>query len=429
MKQRQRMQKVTRYGIGLMLGVMVSSPVLAAATTGLWVGRVEVTHVNQVHGALKEGEGNDETEVTECYVYPTGEVAESCAELEGVPQPVPHPFQLQMVLHVDDGGAVKLLREAYIMQTKSDAETPVQRVIVTDDTKLSDYDGIIRRDGKLVAVRMSSTSFPIEGAASAADVVGQIGSGQSLSLGLKQERTHPTNPFRHQYHPMHANFASADESYGVELNRQVTLNISTPEAGESVDPELGLNKFEGEYLETLQGLHKNDLKVAGNFVLTRLNQIPRINVDVVADYNALVDQGVSQTESLALVMSSGSDRESAKFKEGVDAIQAELEAIQAQKTLVGTSVADGISVVTDKLNTIKDKINNMITAFNELDSTPEDGEASPEQVRMEEALQLVLQGQDGAGSTTVLSLLNGLLDQVEALMPVKKVAAAGGNES
>lgn len=428
MKQRQRMQKVTRYGIGLMLGVMVSSPVLAAATTGLWVGRIEVTHVSQVHGALTEGEGDDKKEITECYIYPTDVVADSCAELGDMPQPVPHSFQLQMIMHVDDAGAVKLLREAYLMQTKSGAETPVQRVIVTDDAKLGDFDGIIRRDGKLVGVRMSSTSFPIEGAASAAEGVGQIAAGQSLSFSLKQERTHPTNPFRHQYHPMHANFSAADENYGVEVNREATLNFSTPDTSDATDPELGLNRFEGEYLETVQGLHKSDLKAAGKFVLMRVNKIPRVNVDTIAAYNTLVDQSVTQTQNLASVMSTPPERESAKFKTGVDTIQAELDAIKAQRELIGVSVADSISVVTDKLNTIKDEINSMITAYNELDNTPEDGAPSPEQVRMEEALQLTLQGQDGASSVTVLSLLNGLLDQVTALMTEQVVASIGGGE-
>lgn len=84
-------------------------------------------------------------------------------------------------------------------------------------------------------------------------------------MNLLQAKDHPTNPFRHQYHPMHGE--------GADVIRNVTMNLKAPEAGEKTDPSEGLDEFRGEYLETLQGLHKSDLKVAGNIILTRVNQI------------------------------------------------------------------------------------------------------------------------------------------------------------
>lgn len=250
-------------GITSVLTMLPLGGVHAADTTGLWMGMVEVNKVNQVHGELTEGEGADKVIMTDCVVYPDDSTA-PCDPV-AMPQPIPHAFHLQMVLHVDDAGGTKLLREAYLMQTKDDGINPISRLIVTDDNTLGSYDGIIRRNGKLVARRLSSTSFPVSVGANSLAVGGTIANDNTLSFTVNQAADHPTNPMRHQYHPMHQS--------GVDITRTVDITIKTPEAGNTVSPEVGLSEFHGEYLETLQGLHKSDLKVAGNIILRRINTI------------------------------------------------------------------------------------------------------------------------------------------------------------
>lgn len=253
-------QHLRHFGL---ISALVLSPISllhAADSTGLWMGMVEVNKVNQVHGELTEGEGDDKVILTDCVVYPA-DSASPCDPVS-MPQPIPHAFHLQVVLHVDDTGAAKLLREAYLMQTKED---PISYVVVTDDATLSNYDGIIRRNGKLVARRLSSTSFPVSVGSNSLPMSGTLEDASTLSFTVNQAADHPTNPFRHQYHPTHQS--------GVDVTRTVAINIKTPEGGNTVDPTVGLSEFHGEYLETLQGLHKSDLKVAGNIVLRRINTI------------------------------------------------------------------------------------------------------------------------------------------------------------
>lgn len=248
-----------------MASALTMTPLVAHAadTTGLWMGMVEVNKVNQVHGELIEGEGDEKVILTDCVVYPDDSTA-PCDPV-AMPQPIPHAFHLQMVLHVDDAGATKLLREAYLMQTKDNGTDPISYLIVTDDNTLGSYDGIIRRNGKLVARRLSSTSFPVSAGTNSLSIGGTIADNSTLSFTATQASDHPTNPMRHQYHPMHQS--------GVDITRTVTINLKTPEAGSSVNPTVGLSEFHGEYLETLQGLHKGDLKVAGNIILRRINTI------------------------------------------------------------------------------------------------------------------------------------------------------------
>lgn len=261
--------KRTSLSLGLcsLLTCLPVSLALAADATGLWFGTAEVNRINQVHGELTEGEGDEKVIMTECTPYPedSGEPCDPVA----MPQPIPHPFHLQMLLHVDANGAIQLLREAYVMQTKEDATNPLTRVIITDEAQLNNYDGIIRRNGKLFAARLSSTSFPIGGAQASQAVSGSIADAATLSFSVTQEKDHPTNPFRHQYHPMHGE--------GVDITRTVTINFQAADSSETTDPNVGLTEFHGEYLETLQGLHKSDLKVAGNIILRQVNSIGVLN--------------------------------------------------------------------------------------------------------------------------------------------------------
>jgi hypothetical protein len=81
----------------------------------------------------------------------------------------------------------------------------------------------------------------------------------------------PTNPFRHKYHPDHAN----PVNYAIVR----AINLEFPgEAHPSADPlTQGYDSFAGNYRERISGLHKNDLFVTGTFKLNRISLVGELN--------------------------------------------------------------------------------------------------------------------------------------------------------
>ena len=60
---------------------------------------------------------------------------------------------------------------------------------------------------------------------------------------------HPTNPFRHKFHP--------DHQYGYDITRNFTLKVSAPASGQSFDRGgYGVDRLTGTYREEVLGLHK-----------------------------------------------------------------------------------------------------------------------------------------------------------------------------
>lgn len=260
--------KIIQASLTSLLFLSLQPVAFGADSKGLWLGKVEVKYINQVHGALTEGEGTNKVDMTECEVYPPDSSA-PCDPVE-MPQPVPHPFHLEMLLHVDSGGVVNLLREVYVMQTKKTDDSNSKRVLITKESELSKHEGIIRRNGKLVGVRLTGISFPFSMNSDRQPVSsGSLSKGGTLLISLSQGKSHPTNPFRHQYHPTHGE--------GTEIARSIVININSAKSGDGVDPKQGFAEFSGVYSETLAGLHKNDLKVAGNILLTRVSTIGVLN--------------------------------------------------------------------------------------------------------------------------------------------------------
>ena len=106
---------------------------------------------------------------------------------------------MRIILHGGVGGGAQLLKEVTIMRKKTpNADGTYDQVLVTDDTQIPHFGGVIRRGDKLVGQRISSPFFQFEG--------NQLSLGGSISLGgnlggtLELPAEHPTNPFRHRYH-------------------------------------------------------------------------------------------------------------------------------------------------------------------------------------------------------------------------------------
>jgi hypothetical protein len=226
----------------LMSTLLVSSSTLyAGEISGLWLGTVEVDKVNEVFSASTDAD---------------------------TPKEVKYPFNLQYIFHVNGSGNVKLLKEVYIMQTKDEGK----RVLVTDEKRLNDFEGIIRKgDNKLVPVRFTSPSIDFETTKTEIGLGGHINT-TLTSPNILHAKLHPTNPFRHQFHPNHKE--------GRDVTRSFKISIDAPEAGDKLAPSVGKTKLVGRYEETLLGLHKAALKVSGNIILTLISQVDSLNAGV-----------------------------------------------------------------------------------------------------------------------------------------------------
>lgn len=223
--------------------VLLTAPVLclgASDATGLWMGRIEIMGVSNVSNS------------------PT------------LPMPVADPFDMAILMHQDAEGQVRLLRQATLMKKTvgSGDDATVEAVVITDDRLLPGYQGIVKRDGKLVGIRMGSLFFDFDPALTTLDLDGDIGAGSRVSGELTLDETHPNNPFRHKFHP--------DHKKGFLITRTFTLDFdAAPQS--TAPPGEGAVTLGGVYQETLTGLHKAPMTVEGRFELRQLNQVPTLN--------------------------------------------------------------------------------------------------------------------------------------------------------
>lgn len=227
--------------------VLFSTSVSAETLPGLWLANVEVTKVNEVH--------SDSTNADTLTA-------------------VSYPFNLQLLLHCDKDGNTKLLKEVFVMQTKdgNTNDDNITRVLITDETKVSNYDGIIRKgDNKLVAVRLTTPSIDFDKDKQVIGLTGTINNtdGATISGNITHEKNHPTNPFRHQFHP--------DHTSGFEVTRNFTITFKQPADDNKNNPRKGRSQLSGTYKETITGLHKAALKVSGSINMTRVSSVDNLD--------------------------------------------------------------------------------------------------------------------------------------------------------
>jgi len=210
----------------------------ADTNQGLWIGQIELDKVNEVIS-------NTDTQT---------------------PTEVKYPFDINILLHVDASGKVSLLKEVTLMQ-KIESDSTARRVLITDDSLLSKYEGVVRRDGKLVGIRMGSLGFEFEDDKSSLELSGSMGAGKSLEGNLTLSEDHPVNPFKHMYHP--------DHKKGINIVRNIILNFDEDQSSD--DPAKEKYNLKGTYSETITGLHKIPLKVKGTFNIQRISEIDKLN--------------------------------------------------------------------------------------------------------------------------------------------------------
>jgi hypothetical protein len=219
----------------IFLGFLLSSLLSAS---GLWLANVEVDAVNELHSG-----STDKTTTKK----------------------VKYPFDLELVLH--SGEKTRLLKEVFIMQTKGDEDK--KKVLVIDQAKIMDYEGVIRRgDNRLVALRFSTPSFDFS--EKFIELSGKVEEGQKISGTVVHTKNHPTNPFRHQFHPNHKIGKDITRTFEISISKSSTGGVGTTK------PSEGQTALKGTYKETITGVHKLPMVVSGTVRLYQINTITEL---------------------------------------------------------------------------------------------------------------------------------------------------------
>ncbi|WP_016955193.1 LamG-like jellyroll fold domain-containing protein [Catenovulum agarivorans] len=196
--------------------------------TGLWQGRVVVGEVNESH-------------------------FEAGADAVSKPTQAGSTFLLPFLLHANTT-QTNILSEVTLMQTK-ESEGSVRPVLITDQSLLANYDGMVRKNGKLVGVRLSAVPFILDYDSASKKVKtqqimqGGVGEGGKVSVLLTYAADHPLNPYRHIYHP--------DLDKGFEIKRHIEFTFDEYTAEQRAqNSKLGVNELTGVYVEKVTGLHQ-----------------------------------------------------------------------------------------------------------------------------------------------------------------------------
>lgn len=205
---------------------------------GLWVGKAEITHVQNL---LASGE---------------------TADL----QPAAQVFPLQLVAFVAGQDIpTYLLSQAYLGAVAQDAGGPILGATTEESRILPAFLSSARR--------FTCAHLPLGARIAMSD---QAAPGVNLAGALTLEHDSSSNPFLHVYHPDHDNLDARFENAlpaGVESHRvvrDIRLNFhSSPPTG-LTNPAWGTTLLTGEYRETLSGLHKRGITTKGVFALHKV---------------------------------------------------------------------------------------------------------------------------------------------------------------
>jgi hypothetical protein len=231
---------------------------------GLWAGSITINAVNEVNKAVNAS----------------------------TPTRVGAEFNLRLLLHVDNSGVARLLRE--VIQLWQDGTTtnnasgqavtqsPGRYVLVTDERLIPSLRGSTMRDGELAGRRLSTAGFdfPTTPDANFLRLGGEFGGANSLSGSFTLPPTFAHNPFLHRYHPDHDNLNAAFNGFSEEafaITRAFELRFSTTNLSGFTTPDYGYKVLTGTWRETVSGLNKSNIFASGVFRLNRVSEIGVLN--------------------------------------------------------------------------------------------------------------------------------------------------------
>ncbi len=270
-------------------GNRIRVPVTATSNSingypGLWSGTATLNKVSQLTDLVKVGSAS--------FALPDNYESKS----------TPAALNLNLILHQDKDGRVRLLKQAVIMfkdgthNADGSVATKGRYVALTQDSLIPNYSGVTQRDGAKVGRRLSAIGFdysPSTDATFGTDFdntalkcSGSISTTVTCKLILESSATytHPTNPFLHKYHPDHDNRGEGVSyaNFKQEVNRitrDVTLVFdATPLTNPTNPPPgWGVTVLGGTYTEQIRGLAKGPIKLQGNFTINLATDVDLLN--------------------------------------------------------------------------------------------------------------------------------------------------------
>ncbi len=248
---------------------------------GLWLGRVSVNGVSPVNGY-------DTVKTTKSFVNDDG-VATNVVEISYVAKtnmaeatPVSGPLEFNVLIHVDNTGASKILQEVYLMQAPPGANgAPGTFVLISDRRNLANFQGTAMKGREKSGRRLSSMVLGLNGAARTNGYLamsGQFKPGNAVTVTVGMDTQSPLNPFFHKYHPDHDNLSAnfkvyQEEAYGFSRDITVALNADQDGGGSKNGAEV----MKGVYTEVIRGLHRNPIQVKGQVEMIRVSPIGVLN--------------------------------------------------------------------------------------------------------------------------------------------------------
>lgn len=241
-------------GGGMRIRLPLRADPIAAGSDGLWVGSVTLNAVSNVNAP-----------------DPT------------VPELAPAELSFKLILHSGAAG-VQLLKQVYLLGDFGDPDES-RTVLVTDDNALPAFTPLALARGENVGHRISSSAFDFSGnKLLLTNRLDNPGDGLRGTIELTPEL--PTHPMRHRRHPDHDNLrndnfqplpAVAASTFSEEvwtISRAIRLQ---PDQNLAPSPVAGLGTITGVYEETLQGMHKRDIRMRGRFTLQRVSLIDELD--------------------------------------------------------------------------------------------------------------------------------------------------------
>jgi hypothetical protein len=274
-------------------------PVSASAPTlnSLWIGTVTIDQVSQVQNYKHDCDIAAYDEISSELVngVPVTTITEIpaqtyalCVDDDGLPitkdagnalTPVAAEFSFRIIMH-RDGTQVRLLKDVIQMRKINLDGTVGDYVLLTDDSLIGDYTGIVLRDGEAVGKRVSTMAYDFGLDDSGTEITSMdMQAGGSLDTNvtfqLNLPSTAPTNPFGHIYHAQHGK-RTID---GQVVSRAYAVNRTMEFTFEPIENDLGsgYDAKGGTYTEVVDGLHKLPIIAAGTFTLRHAAQIDKLN--------------------------------------------------------------------------------------------------------------------------------------------------------
>lgn len=238
----------------------------AAARAGLYFGSVTVDQVAWITAGARVWT-NDDPAAPALSLNPDGDTAAL--------RPTPAEFSFPIIVHLSDAAAYKMLREVTLLFEPEDTEsgTPGRYILATPACDPEFCDGLLAgsvQDGQPFARRMSTANFSFAG-----DLMLSGDFATALTAATTLAADDPHNPFYHRYHPDH-DCDQVGECY--EITRSLTFTFDTsPPPNEQIRPGWGDTYLTGNYAESIQGLYKSTVDVAGRFEISRVSTIVTLN--------------------------------------------------------------------------------------------------------------------------------------------------------